>query len=80
MDFYFLFFFFLILLEVNGFFLGVFGFFLKLLRLVLNITEATTKNQKWHKIGTNSVKSSFLPKKSLGQRPKPSAGPRSKPV
>ena len=50
-----------------------FGFFSKLLRLLLNVTEVTTEQQKWPKISTNSVK-------SLGPRPKPSeleVGPRS---
>ena len=50
-----------------------FGWLSKLLRLV----------QKWPKMSTNSAKSSFFAgraKKSLGQRPKPSAGARSKPT
>ena len=36
------------------------GFFSKLLRLLINITEITTEHQKWLKISTNSVKSSFF--------------------
>ena len=37
-----------------------FFFFSKLLRLLLNVTEVTTEHQKWPKISTNSVKSSFI--------------------
>ena len=54
----------------------------KLLSLLLSIMEVISKHKKWPKIGTNIVKRSFFSprgKKSLGQRPKLSAGARSKP-
>ena len=41
----------------------------------------TTEHQKWPKISTNSEKKTFIAKrakKRLDQRPKPSAGARSK--
>ena len=41
--------------------------------LLLNVTTVTTGHQKLPKIGRNSIK-------SLGQRPKPSAGARSMPA
>ena len=44
-----------------GFF-GFSGFFSKLLRVLLNVTEVTTEHQKWPKIGTHSVKAFFCPK------------------
>ena len=39
---------------VRGFFLG---FFQKLLRVLLKVTEITTVHQKWPEIGKNSIKS-----------------------
>ena len=52
----------------------------KLLKVLLNVTEVTTKHHKKPKISTNSFKSFFLPKKTLVRKPKPSAGGRSKPT
>ena len=54
-------------------FLRFFGLFSKLLMLLLKITEVTTEHQKWPRTSTNIVK-------SLGLRPKPSKGARSKPA
>ena len=54
-------------------FLRFFGFFKKLLRLLLKNTEVTTEHQKWHKISTNSRKSSFLPGGQKKPRPKAEA-------
>ena len=59
----------------------VFGFFLlwileifqKVFKVINKLIEVTTEHQKWLKIGTNSVK-------SLGHKPKPSTGARSKNV
>ena len=54
---------------------SVFGFCLDFLQsnywLLLKTTEGTTEHQKWPKIGTNTVKSTFLArkKKSLGRCP-----------
>ena len=42
------------------FFLLVYGFFLKLLRLPLKATKVTTGHQKWPKMGPNSIISSFF--------------------
>ena len=59
------------------------GFLSKLLRLLLKVTKVTTGHQKFPKMGQNSIISSlfFCPKgeKSLGRRPKPSTGARSRP-
>ena len=68
-----------ILLDIFLEFLIFLVLFLKVLMLLLTVT---TEHQKWPKINTNSVKSTFLPKgqKSVGRRLKPSAGPRSKPT
>ena len=63
-------------------FLGFFGFLLKLLRLLLKVTKVSTGHQKLPKMDQNSIISSFFcPKgqKSLGLRPKPCAGARSRP-
>ena len=49
-----------------------FGFFLKLLRLLINVTKGTTEHQKWLKIG-KKIKAVFAQKKS---RLKPSAEAR----
>ena len=54
-------------------FLDFFGLFPKLLWLLLKVTEVTTDLQKLPKISLNSIK-------SVGQRPKPSAGARRKPA
>ena len=62
-----------------GIFLRLLGFFQKLLRLLLKLTEVTTGHQKCPKI---SIRCSFLPKgpTSLVWRPKPSTRARSKPA
>ena len=36
-----------------------FKFFLKLLKLLINLKEVTTEHQKWLKIGTNRIKAFF---------------------
>ena len=42
-------------------FFGIFfGFFWKLLRLLLKVTEVTTEHQKWPEISTNSIKIYFF--------------------
>ena len=77
----FFFLFFLIFLIFFGhfrFFFGFFRFFSKLLRLLNNLWEVTTEHQKWLKIGTNRIKTLFLPWPKPW--PKPSAGARSKPT
>ena len=53
---------------------GFFGFFSKLLGLLLNVREVTTEHGKWPKISTNSVKSSFFAwrKKVLAEGRSPS--------
>ena len=43
-----------------------------LLRLLINITEVTTENQKWLKIGKNKIKA-FLARRAKKPGPKPSA-------
>ena len=50
--------------------------------LLLKVNEVTNKHQKWPKIIKNSMKNLILPdvKKVLVQKPKPSAGARSKPA
>ena len=52
-------------------FLDFFGFFSKLLRLQINVTEVTTEHQKWLKIDTKRIKALIFTKrkKSLGQSP-----------
>ena len=76
--------FFVFVLEILRFqifrFSDFFVFFSKLLILLLKVTKVTTERQKWPKMGQNRIISSLLPKgkKSLGQRPKPSAGARSR--
>ena len=70
-------------LEFFGFFKNLFRYFSKLIRLLLKVTKVTTEQQKWPKMGRNSIISSFFclkAKKSLGQRPKPSAEARSRPA
>ena len=60
-----------------------FLYFLKLLRLLLKVTKVTTEHQKWPKMGQNSIMSFFLAKgkkKSVGQRPNPSAGAKTRPT
>ena len=47
--------------------------------VTIKVTKVTTGHKKLPKLGPNSITSSFLPKKSLGQRPKPSAGARRSP-
>ena len=54
------------LLDFFGFlfylnFYGLFGFFFKLMRLLLKVTKGTTGHQKWPKIGKNRKKAFFLP-------------------
>ena len=46
-------------------------FFLKLLRLLLKVTDVTTEHQKWPKIGQSSIISFFCPKASAGARSRP---------
>ena len=64
----------------GGIFILVFmDFFSKLIRLLQN----SLQGHYWTpKMGQNSIKGSFFPKgeKSLGRRPKPSAGVRSRPL
>ena len=55
-----------------GFF-GFLGFISKLPRLLIKVTKVTTGHKKLPKIGQNSIM-------SLGRRPKPSAGARSRAV
>ena len=45
---------------VNGFF----GFFSKLLRLLLKVTKVTTRHQKWPKMGQNSILGSDFAQKA----------------
>ena len=42
------------------FFGGFCGFFYKLVRLLLKVTEITTEHQKWPKVSQNRIKSSFF--------------------
>ena len=58
--------FFEFLLTFLDFLSDCFGFFLKLLRLLLSVTEVTTEHQKWPNISTNSVKSSFFAQSGEG--------------
>ena len=74
-------------LKKFGFSLDFFGFLeflLKLLRLLLKVTKVATGHQKLSKMGRNSILSFFFfarrAKKSLGRRPKPTAGARSRPA
>ena len=72
-----------IFLDFFGFFFGLCGFKIKLLRLLLKVTKVTTEHQRRPKIGQNSTMIFFgarRTKKDLGQRPKPSAGARSRPA
>ena len=53
-------------------FFGFYGFLTKLLRVLLQVTKVANGNQKWPKMGQNSIiKSFFCPKgkQSLGQSP-----------
>ena len=66
--------------------MGFFGFFLKLLMLLLKITEVTTGHQKLPKVGQNSIRRSFFARRakkaSSGGRSPPQeleVGPRSGP-
>ena len=43
------------------FFCFFFGFFLKLLRLLLKVTNVTNGHQKWPKIGQNNIISACPP-------------------
>ena len=64
-------------------FFGFLGFLSKLLRLLLKVTKVTTGHQKMPKNWPKQHnKLFFCPKgkKSLGRRPKPSAGARSRPA
>ena len=73
---------FLDFLKFFGFVLDFFGFlrFLsKLLRLLLKLTMVTTGHKKLPKMGQNSIISP-KGKKSLGRKPKPSAGARNRPA
>ena len=73
---------FLNLFGISFIFLCFLGFLSKLLRLQLKVTKVTTGHQKLPIMGQNSIISSFFcpkVKKSLGCRPKPSAGARSRP-
>ena len=55
--------------------------FFKLLRLLLKVTKVTTGEQKWPKVGQNSIINFLGAKKSLGRSPpqKLEVGPRSEP-
>ena len=69
--------------ELFRFFWILFGFFLKLLRLLLKVTTVTTGHKKLPKIGQNSIINFYFDqraKKAFGPRPKPSAGARSRPA
>ena len=51
-----------------------FGFFSRLLRLLLKVTEVTTEHQNWPKKRENSIKSPFFARRAkiasaLGQSP-----------
>ena len=67
-------------LDFFGFLDFFFGLFSKLLRLLLKVTEVTTKHQKLPLVGKISIKISFFcpkGKKDLGRRLQLSAGVRS---
>ena len=64
--------------------MGLFGFFLKLLRLLLKVTKVTTGHQKWPKIGQNSTITFYFARRAkiaLGRSPPQEleVGPRSEP-
>ena len=65
-------------------FFGFYGFLAKLLRLLLKVNKVTTGNQKWPKMGQNSIIRSFFAqraKKALAKGQSPpqelEVGPRS---
>ena len=58
-----------------GFFLGFLGFFSKILRLLLKVTEVTTEHQRWPKVSKNSIKNPFFARRAKYA----SAGGRSPP-
>ena len=57
-------------------FFWIFGFFSKLLRLLLNVMEVSTEHQKWLKISTNSVKSSYFARSAKKPQPKGQSPPQ----